>query len=91
MAEDPRYAQRLHPAFDSLGVEVVWAVRHEMARRVEDVLARRLRALLLDTRASIEMAPAVAELMAEELKRDAAWVRDQVRDFRALAEGLLLS
>jgi glycerol-3-phosphate dehydrogenase len=91
MAEDPRYEQRLHPTFDSLAVQIVWAVRHEMARRVEDVLARRLRALFLDTRASMEMAPAVAELMAEELKRDAVWVRDQVRDFRRLAEGLLLN
>jgi glycerol-3-phosphate dehydrogenase len=62
-----------------------------MARTVEDVLARRTRALLLDTRASMEMAPKVADLMAVELGRDAVWARDQVRDFRALAEKLLLT
>jgi glycerol-3-phosphate dehydrogenase len=89
--EDVRYQQRLHPAFDYLAGQVVWAVRHEMARSVEDVLARRTRALILDTRASMEMAPAVADLMAEELKRDADWARGQVRDFRTLAEKLLLT
>jgi glycerol-3-phosphate dehydrogenase len=91
MAEDARYEERLHPAFDYRGGHVVWGVRHEMARTVEDVLARRTRALLLDTRASMEMAPKVAELMAEALGRDAVWARHQVRDFRALAEELLLT
>jgi glycerol-3-phosphate dehydrogenase len=87
---DEGLARRLHPEFDYREVQVVWAARHEMARSVEDVLARRLRALFLDTRASLEMAPRVSELMAGELGRDAGWARAQVEAFRKIAEPLLV-
>ena len=80
---------QLHPALPYCGAEVVWAVREEMARTVEDVLARRLRALFLNARAAVEMAPRVAELMARELKRDAAWKNSEVETFRALAKNYL--
>ncbi|MFP4624176.1 MAG: glycerol-3-phosphate dehydrogenase C-terminal domain-containing protein, partial [Gemmatimonadota bacterium] len=69
--------------------EIVWFVREEMARTVDDVLARRSRSLVLDARAAMEIAPRVAELMAVELGRDEAWQRDQVDAFRTLAEGYL--
>ena len=62
-----------------------------MARTVEDALARRTRALFLDARASIEMAPAVAEILAAELNKDAQWQRDQVSQYRELASGYLLA
>jgi signal transduction histidine kinase len=75
---------------DSHGVHVVFAVRPELARTLAAVLTRRKRALVLDARASIEIAPAVAALMASELKRDAAWVREQVEEYEALARGYLL-
>jgi glycerol-3-phosphate dehydrogenase len=88
--ENPAWSERLHPRLPYRGVHVVFAVRHELARTLEDVLARRTRALLLDARASIEIAPAVAELMAHELGRDAAWARAQVEAYRALARGYLL-
>jgi glycerol-3-phosphate dehydrogenase len=39
------------------GAEVVWAVRHELALTVEDVLARRTRALFLNARAALRTAP----------------------------------
>jgi glycerol-3-phosphate dehydrogenase len=68
---------------------VIWAVRHELARTVEDVLARRTRALFLDAAASMAMAPLVARLMAAELDRDERWQRRQVADFQALAQGYL--
>jgi glycerol-3-phosphate dehydrogenase len=58
-----------------------------MARTVEDVLARRTRALLLDARASIEAAPTAARLLARELGRDADWEKAQVRAYGALARG----
>jgi glycerol-3-phosphate dehydrogenase len=61
-----------------------------MARSVEDVLARRTRALFLNARAAIDMAPAVAELLAAELGGDAAWKAAQVRAFRELAAGYLV-
>ncbi|MCA9270353.1 MAG: FAD-dependent oxidoreductase, partial [Planctomycetales bacterium] len=65
--------------------DVVWAVRNEMARTVEDVLSRRTRALLLDAQAAIDVAPRVAQAMAAELGRDAAWAAAQATEFRALA------
>ena len=65
--------------------EVLWGVRHEMARTVEDSLSRRTRSLLLDARASLRAAPAVAQLMAEELGRDEEWQHDQVAAFTKLA------
>jgi glycerol-3-phosphate dehydrogenase len=88
--EEPDWSRRLHPRLPYRGVHVVFAVRHELARTLEDVLARRTRALLLDARASIDCAPAVAELMASQLGRDAAWVRAQVASYQALARGYLL-
>lgn len=85
LAEDPTLAQKLHPALQYIAAEVVWAVRMEMARTVEDMLARHTRALFLNARAAIEMAPAVARLMAAELGRDPAWISTQVSQFTALA------
>ena len=68
----------------SLGImkaQVVWAVRHEMARTVEDVLARRVRCQLLDAKESIKMAPKVASAMAVELGENKAWEEKQVADY----------
>jgi glycerol-3-phosphate dehydrogenase len=86
----PELGEPLHGRLPYVKAEVLWAARHEMARTVEDVLARRTRALLLDARASIEAAPPAAELLAAELGRDAAWQQAQVRDYTALANGYLL-
>jgi glycerol-3-phosphate dehydrogenase len=57
-----------------------------MARTVEDVLARRCRALFLNAAAAIRMAPAVARLMARELGRDESWQRREVAAFEVLAQ-----
>ncbi len=67
------------------------AARHELARTVEDVLARRTRALLLDAAAAAEVADEVAKLMSVELGRDEAWAAEQAADFRELAAGYQLS
>jgi glycerol-3-phosphate dehydrogenase len=83
---DPALAKRLHPDLPYIAAEAVWAAREEMARNVEDVLARRTRALFLNARAAIAMAAPVAELMAQELGRDDAWVVAQVREFSELAK-----
>lgn len=87
---DPALAGPVHPACALGRAEVVWHAREEMARTVEDVLARRTRTLVLDARASIEAAPVVARLLADELGRDDAWVAAQVRGYRELARGWLL-
>ena len=89
--EDARLGERLHPDRPVVAGQVVWAAREEMARTVEDVLARRTRELLLDARASIAMAPRVASILAEELGRDADWEAAQVEAYRALAAGYLLT
>jgi glycerol-3-phosphate dehydrogenase len=68
---------------------VLQAVRQEMARNVEDVLARRTRTLFLDARRAIATAPQVAALMAPELQRNAAWQAAQVESFTLLAQSYL--
>jgi glycerol-3-phosphate dehydrogenase len=83
---DPKLAERLHPALPYIAAQVVWAAREEMARTVEDVLARRTRALFLNAGAAIELAEPVARLLAAELGRNEAWVAAQVKDFCVLAE-----
>ncbi len=90
-AEHPEWSSPLHDSLPYTVAQVVWAVRNEMARTVEDVLARRTRALLLDARASIETAPRVAELLAAELNRDREWEIRQVEEYGTLASGYLLA
>jgi len=87
---DERLGQRLHPALPYLAAEVVWGVREEMARTVDDVLSRRTRALFLNARAAIEMAPAVAKLMAQELGTKQDWINQQLQQFNDLARKYLL-
>ena len=79
----------LHPALSYTAADVARAVREEMARGLEDVLARRTRSLFLNARAAMEIAPQVAGLMARELGRDAAWEAEQVRTFGEVAQGYL--
>ena len=81
----------LHPRLPFRLREVVWAARYEMARTVEDVLARRTRALLLDARAAIEAAPVVADLLARELGRSTEWKARDLAAFMENAKGYLYS
>jgi glycerol-3-phosphate dehydrogenase len=86
---DPGLAEKMHPRLPYPLATVVWGARHEQARTLEDVLSRRTRALLLDARAAIEAAPAVAAVLAKELGRDKAWESEQVKEFTVLAGGYL--
>jgi glycerol-3-phosphate dehydrogenase len=90
MNEEPELQEKLHEDYWHVKAEVVWAVRNEMARTVEDFLARRIRMLFLDARAAIDMAPEVAELMRKELEEDSQWAEDQVEVFTELANQYLL-
>jgi len=85
--EDAELDRLLHPRLPYRMREVVWAARQEMARTVEDVLARRTRALFLDARAAMEAAPAVAALLAKELGRSDAWRERNLQEFLDLAQG----
>lgn len=85
----PELNHRLHEDFPYIAAEVVWAVHHEMARTVEDVLARRLRILFLNARVAVQMAAAVSRIIASELGRDYGWQEDQMRSFTSLASAYL--
>ena len=80
----------LHSALPYTAAEVIWSTRYEMARTIEDVLARRTRALFLNARAAMEMAPRIAQIMATELVRDESWQRSQVQNFQTVAAGFLV-
>ncbi len=90
MREKPGWDEPLHPNLPYFVGEVAWGARREMARTVEDVLARRTRSLLLNARASIEVAPKVAEILAAELGKDEAWQKAQVQEYEANARGYVL-
>lgn len=83
--EHPSWKELLHPRLPYTAGDIVWAVRFEWARSVEDVLARRTRALFLDAGASRQIAPKVARLMATELGHDQAWQTQQLERFDATA------
>ena len=87
IAEDASLGRKLDDQLSYLAAEVVWAVREEMARSVEDVLARRTRALFLNAKAALRMAPQVAVLVAKELGKDDAWQTGQLAAFNQLAAG----
>jgi glycerol-3-phosphate dehydrogenase len=87
---EPSLGAPLHSSLPYCGAEVVWAARVEMARTVEDVLARRTRALFLNARAAIDMAAETARLLARELGYDEAWQKQQISAFHALADGYLV-
>lgn len=78
--------QKLHKDLPCRPVDIVWAVRYEMARNVEDILSRRTRSLLLGAKASMEIAPQVASIMAKELGRSEEWEKQQVQSFHELAQ-----
>jgi glycerol-3-phosphate dehydrogenase len=90
-AEDSRLLQPMHPDLTYCAAEVIWATRHEMARTVEDALARRTRALFLNAQAAIALAPQVAAIMASELEQTQAWIDDQLTVFTALARNYLVA
>lgn len=91
MASDAHLSERFHPEFPYMKAEVIWAVREEMARTIEDVLARRTRALFLNARAAMAMAPTVAELMATELGWSETAKSEQLRAFHRTAAGYVLN
>jgi len=86
----PELGKKLHNNLPFTKAEVIWAVRQEMARNIDDVLARRVRALFLDARASIEMAPEVARLIAAELGYNDEWISNQISTYSSLAKEYLL-
>ena len=84
------WSGKLHPRLPYSVAEVIWAVRHEMARTLEDVLSRRTRSLLLDANASLEIAPQVVKMIAKELKKDHKWEKQQLEAYTQLSKHYIL-
>ncbi|MGN8225411.1 glycerol-3-phosphate dehydrogenase/oxidase [Gracilimonas sp. BCB1] len=88
--ENEELAEQLHPDLPYIKAEVIWAVRNELAQTIEDVLSRRTRALLLDAKASVEMAPEVGRLLAQEFGKDESWVEQEVKEYKQVAKNYIL-
>ena len=71
--------------------ELIWICRNEMPLNLEDILARRTRALILNARASAAIAPDVAALMAKELGYDEKWQKEQVKSYNELVKNYIIS
>jgi glycerol-3-phosphate dehydrogenase len=85
VAADPSLGDPLFPGLPYLRAEAVYAVRHEMATTLEDVLLRRTRVHIVDRPVAVELAPFVAELIAGELGWDGPTTMRQVAAYRDLA------
>jgi len=88
---EPNLKEKLHPDYEFTMAEVVWAIRYEMARTIDDILARRVRLLFLDARAAIEVAEKTARAIAKEIGHDEAWIITEIANFKQIAKGFLLS
>jgi glycerol-3-phosphate dehydrogenase len=69
--------------------EIIWICRNEMPVKLEDILARRSRAIFLDARASLDVAPVVAEIMANEAVTGSVWIEKELDDYRNLVSKYL--
>lgn len=88
--ENPNWSATIHPKYPYTEAEVIWAVREEMAVKLEDILSRRIRLLVLDAQAATESAPKVAKLLAIELGKNDQWIEKQLADFQKLAQKYLI-
>lgn len=91
ISDDPGMGELVSKKLDIIKAQVVWAVRGEMARTLEDCLARRVRTIQLDANEAISIAPKVATIMAAELGKDKKWESSQVDAFTKLASMHLLN
>ena len=88
--ETPELGEKLHSRLPYTKAEIIWGIRNEMARTVDDILARRVRALFLDAKAAIEIAPLVASILAKELGEDKLWQQQQINEFTTIANHYVL-
>lgn len=91
ISENPELSEKIHPELPYIKAEIVWVCRNEMVQTVEDVLARRTRALFLNAKAAIETAPQIADIMTQEFAREDSefWSMEQVKNFNQTAQNYL--
>lgn len=89
IAENPLMAKSLPGNPDYLAAEVHYAVTHEGALHVEDVLSRRTRLDIETKDRGVEAAPVVAKIMGEVLGWDTTQIRDEARNYRLAIEAEL--
>ncbi len=82
---EPGLLEPLVPGLPYVRAEALFAVRHEMATSVDDVLSRRTRSRLLGRDDSADAADAVAALVAGELGWDDDAAEGSVAAYRAAA------
>jgi glycerol-3-phosphate dehydrogenase len=88
---EPELNEKIHPDHEFTMAEAVWAIRYEMARTIDDILARRVRLLFLNARAAIQSSEKIARLLAKELGHDEAWITEEISNFKEISKGFLLS
>jgi glycerol-3-phosphate dehydrogenase len=87
--ENPELGSPIDLRLPYTRAEIIWICRNEMPLNIEDILARRTRALFLNARASLEMAPEVATLMAKEFGYDMKWQNEQVESYHQLVKSYI--
>lgn len=80
---------QFHPLLNYTKGHVIHAIRNEFALTIDDVLARRTRALLLDAFAAKEAARVVGEIMRAELNETNEWLEHQLIQFEMISSGYL--
>lgn len=86
---DEKLALKVSANFPYTYGEILWSIKNEAPQKLEDILARRTRALFLDAKESIKIAPRIAEFMAEYMEKDELWIKNEIEDFTQLAQNYL--
>ncbi|MCA0132503.1 glycerol-3-phosphate dehydrogenase/oxidase [Winogradskyella alexanderae] len=87
---DTSLQELLHQDYEFTVGQVIWAIRFEMARTIEDILARRIRLLFLDAQACLDITEKVADIITKELNKSNNWKQNQIQEFKTLASGYLI-
>ncbi|MBI1932224.1 MAG: glycerol-3-phosphate dehydrogenase/oxidase [Ignavibacteriales bacterium] len=82
---------KISEIFSITKAEIIWHIKNEMARNVEDILARRTRTLFLDAEESIKMAPKIAKIISSELNKSLEWEKNQILSYSKLASNYLVN
>jgi glycerol-3-phosphate dehydrogenase len=89
ISENPELGIPIDPRLPYTRAEILWICRNEMPVKLEDILARRTRSLFLNARASADMAPMVADIMASEFGLDMKWKTEQIESYTQLVKNYI--